>query len=380
MKTFLKYLFFFIIIASLDLTNLHAQFTYTDNGTDITITGYTGAGGSVVIPSTIIGKPVTTIGSGAFFNKISLTSVTIPSSVTSIGPYAFGGCTGLTSAHFLGNAPTLASNVFDNTAVGFTVYFHSNKTGFTTPTWNGYTAVDPGNVAATASLTYRLHQPTIISLDAVPPTGNPVYAIETAVPANMIVSAISHGGVFDTKTNKVKWGVFLDANPRQLTFTLQAPGGYYETIYLQPSANMGGVGLDFVDVPITLVESASFSDFQTQLLASNPNASTLPTADDDGDGVPLLLEYAFGLDPTKNSASSLPAPTTATVNSIEYLTLKFRKVQSNVVYAVETSNDLTSWTNLNAVLLQDGGTTGDTIVGVPMNTQAVFMRLKVSIP
>ena len=75
---------------------LQAQFNYTtDNGT-ITITGYTGPEGSVVIPGTINGLPVTRIGDRAFFQCSSLTSVTIPNSVTSIGAFAFYQCYVLT--------------------------------------------------------------------------------------------------------------------------------------------------------------------------------------------------------------------------------------------------------------------------------------------
>ena len=84
---------------------VQAQFTYTTNNGTITITGYTGSGGAVTIPSTINGLPVTSIGDYAFYNCTSLTSVTIPNSVTSIGDEAFwslhqpdsdnGGCTQL---------------------------------------------------------------------------------------------------------------------------------------------------------------------------------------------------------------------------------------------------------------------------------------------
>ena len=53
--------------------------------------------GAVTIPSTLGGKPVTSIGISAFDRCSGLTSVTIPSSVTSIGGSAFYGCSGLTS-------------------------------------------------------------------------------------------------------------------------------------------------------------------------------------------------------------------------------------------------------------------------------------------
>ena len=90
---------------------------------------------SVTIPA-----GVTNIGGWAFVRCSGLKNVTIPSSVISIGLGAFNDCSGLTRAEFLGNAPTMESRVFDNTARAFTVYYHSGKTGFNSPTWNGYPA------------------------------------------------------------------------------------------------------------------------------------------------------------------------------------------------------------------------------------------------
>ena len=72
-------------------------YAFTVNADEtITIDGYTGPGGTVTIPATIIGLPVTGIGDWAFMGT-SLSSVTIPGSVTSIGNYAFVECSNLTS-------------------------------------------------------------------------------------------------------------------------------------------------------------------------------------------------------------------------------------------------------------------------------------------
>jgi hypothetical protein len=73
------------------------DFTYESSGTEITITGYTGSGGDVIIPETIAGLPITGIGDFALMDCASLISITIPDSVTSIGTHAFGGCSNLTS-------------------------------------------------------------------------------------------------------------------------------------------------------------------------------------------------------------------------------------------------------------------------------------------
>ena len=74
---------------------VQAQFNYATNYNTITITGYTGPGGDVTIPSTINGLPVTSIGFMAFFNCTSLTNIAIPNSVTSIGDGAFEACANL---------------------------------------------------------------------------------------------------------------------------------------------------------------------------------------------------------------------------------------------------------------------------------------------
>ena len=75
---------------------VQAQFTYTTNKGTITITGYTGPGGGVTIPSTITGLPVTDIGSYAF-EYSSLTSVTMGTNLLRIGEAAFYGCASLGS-------------------------------------------------------------------------------------------------------------------------------------------------------------------------------------------------------------------------------------------------------------------------------------------
>ena len=53
--------------------------------------------GTLTIPATLGGKPVTKIGFYAFYNCSGLTNVVIPDSVTIISGSAFSGCSGLTS-------------------------------------------------------------------------------------------------------------------------------------------------------------------------------------------------------------------------------------------------------------------------------------------
>jgi hypothetical protein len=66
----------------------------------------------VVIPGTITGLPVTSIGEVAFADVISLTNLTIPPTVTSIGSYAFTRCIGLVSATIPGSVTNVGAEAF----------------------------------------------------------------------------------------------------------------------------------------------------------------------------------------------------------------------------------------------------------------------------
>ena len=94
----------------------YPDFKYIVNGDDTAeITGYTGAGGNITIPSTLGGYKVTIIGDSAFKlyrDKLGeLTSVTIPNSVTSIGMYAFA-YSGLTSVNIPDSVTSIGSSAF----------------------------------------------------------------------------------------------------------------------------------------------------------------------------------------------------------------------------------------------------------------------------
>ena len=72
------------------------SYVIEDDGT-VTLTRYSGTDTDIVIPKSIDGKMVTSIGFLAFSGCSGLTSITIPEGVTSIGGEAFRGCSGLTS-------------------------------------------------------------------------------------------------------------------------------------------------------------------------------------------------------------------------------------------------------------------------------------------
>ena len=97
---FLTVLVVFLIHHSLS-AETSGDWTYTVSDNQATITGYSGAGGEVVIPAELDGVAVVKVGDGwppvfGDFNY-TVTSITIPDSVTSIGDFAFAYCNNLTS-------------------------------------------------------------------------------------------------------------------------------------------------------------------------------------------------------------------------------------------------------------------------------------------
>ena len=127
---------------------VEAQFAYVVTNGTITIAGYSGPGGALVIPSAVNGVPVTSIGDSAFTsgNCENLTAVTIPNSVTSIGDYAFSGCIGMTNVTIPNSVASIGRQVFGScislasvtipdsvTSIGQQAFTSSGLTGVTIP-------------------------------------------------------------------------------------------------------------------------------------------------------------------------------------------------------------------------------------------------------
>jgi hypothetical protein len=100
------------VVQAQTYTNNYGIWSYAVTNSAITITEYTGPGGTVTIPSTINGLPVTGIGDSAFNGCTSLTSVIIPDSVISIGDYEFEWCFYLASVAIGTNVTSIGDYAF----------------------------------------------------------------------------------------------------------------------------------------------------------------------------------------------------------------------------------------------------------------------------
>jgi hypothetical protein len=125
----------------------------------------TSARGELVIPDTIDGNPVTSIGDWAFADCTSLTSITIPDGVTSIGDNAFYECSSLTSITIpdgvtsIGNeafkdCTSLTSITIGNGVTSIGTYAFAFCTSLTSITiGNGVTSIGDDAFARCSSLT-----------------------------------------------------------------------------------------------------------------------------------------------------------------------------------------------------------------------------------
>ncbi len=89
-----------------------SDFTYENVLGQAVITGYTGAGGKVEVPSTLGLLPVTGIADGAFERNHAITEVVIPEGVTSIGERAFNDCTSLANVSWPSTLQVIGASAF----------------------------------------------------------------------------------------------------------------------------------------------------------------------------------------------------------------------------------------------------------------------------
>jgi hypothetical protein len=79
-----------------------------------------------------------------------------------------------------------------------------------------------------------------VNTHVVPPAGTLSYVVEVDVPTGWTASNISDDGSYDQTSQKVRWGLFFDGSPRQLSFDLLAPADSTSTINLTGVASFDG--------------------------------------------------------------------------------------------------------------------------------------------
>lgn len=92
-----------------------------------------------VTDNVVLPRSLKSIGRKAFYLCYQIPEIYVLGNVEEIEDHAFMSCNTLESIYFYGDAPTdFGSDVFLGAHNDFTIYYIDGKSGWTTPTWNGY--------------------------------------------------------------------------------------------------------------------------------------------------------------------------------------------------------------------------------------------------
>lgn len=97
-----------------------SDFSYKIESGCVTITAYKGSSSNVIIPSTINGYPVTTIGEGAFQGS-RISTVKLPDSVHTVDWFAFSDCAALSQITVPASVKSVGYGAFDRCSPSLTV-------------------------------------------------------------------------------------------------------------------------------------------------------------------------------------------------------------------------------------------------------------------
>jgi len=211
------------------------NWTYQINGETAEIyNGYSAAispkpTGAVTIPSTLGGKPVTSIGSSAFSGCSGLTSVTIPSSVTSIGEAAFSGCSGLTSVTIPNSVTSIVSSAF---------FYCSSLTSVTMPSSVTflYAGEGPrgfvGAFEGCEKLWTKMYM-TLANISAAGGTGGGSPSVVTTI----VQQVGSHYALTDSAADRAIAAVTVDSDCAIDSFVLKDGEVYDSVLYISNTAD-----------------------------------------------------------------------------------------------------------------------------------------------
>ncbi|MEO6785913.1 MAG: fibronectin type III domain-containing protein, partial [Chthoniobacteraceae bacterium] len=117
----------------------------------------------------------------------------------------------------------------------------------------------------------------------------------------------------------------------------------------------------------------TYTGYQQWKVNNGYSVTEPDTSDADGDGIPLILEYALGTNPNVADQNALPVG--QALNGV--MALSYRRYRSDVTYTVEASTDLVNWSGTG--VNQGSGPFPIAWISVGGNP-AVYLRLKVTAP
>ncbi len=259
----------------------------------------------------------------------------------------------------------------------------------------------PANFSGTATFTYQVDEggvksaPVTVTITVTPVNDAPVFA------ANPIALNAAAGAALA--------GQLAASDPDAgdvLSFAKQSGPAW---LTVSPSGALGGTpaagdaGLNAFTVSVSDGALSATATLNVTVTASGPSFTGFtgahftpaeradplvsgPAADPDGDGVPNLLEYAFGTDPRQGSRASFPQSRLVTVGAGQHAALTYTRLKgaTDLSFVPEFSNSpdnagftASAFTQVSLVDNGDGTETLTVRDNTPSGSQARFVRLRV---
>lgn len=141
----------------------------------------------------------------------------------------------------------------------------------------------------------------------------------------------------------------------------------------------GGFDLEAVGAIHVMAPAPNLSAWRQQYFGNTANVgSAADTAAPRGDGVPNLIKFATGQDPTVSG--KMPGTATLSGSNLIFTYPRNKTAVGEITFTVEWSDDLKTWSSLNVVEsnVVDNGATESVSVTIPKDTSTHrFVRLKV---
>ncbi|MGK0240063.1 MAG: hypothetical protein ACI92G_003547 [Candidatus Pelagisphaera sp.] len=191
----------------------------------------------------------------------------------------------------------------------------------------------------------------LVTIEIGPTPGTKAYAIEETLGLEALPTLISHQGVYDALTHKIKWGPFLDENPRTLSYRLSGDEG---TVSLSAVASYDGLpegpdtdSLDLPDPNKTFIgqqflntEVTDFTRFEIDL-----------NADPDQNGVGALFQYAFSMpEGILQGENTLSFERENSSEATFVLRGLVNGQAPDIIFRMEISEDFENWDPIESVL------------------------------
>ena len=323
---------------------------------------------NITIPSS-----VTNIGIGAFYASEGLIGVTIPSNLTNIGAYAFFESSGLTNITIPTSVTSIGVGAFcSSTLLSITVdakninyssqdgvlFNHSQNTILQYPGGREGSYAIPSNISSIGSYAFCLCSK--LSNVMIPQSVNNIgsYAFcgcnmltnislpssITSIEKSTFLECSSLSSVtIPASVTTIGAAAFYQCPLNSVIFLGNAPTLLGDSWFSVPSNRIyyfnGSTGFNGSGYFTYAINLGTYQPTTPWLLSNGLTTNVDLNSTPNHDGVPLLMSYALGLDPTQPQSANIPKP----MISGSQMSLTYYAGSAGVTYSVETSSDLQNW-------------------------------------